>query len=138
MTDANLDPSLMKNVTWFMLPPMEEFYYKAKNPSYVSPPPFKVGSGNEDRLNPMQLIYPRQQAQLYIPVDLDGKKGKAIFKATHRDLNATVYWSIDGEVLSSTKTYHNIEIAPNVGKHKLTLVDEKGNRLEQLFEVKSK
>ncbi len=138
VTDANLDPSLMKNVTWFMLPPMEEFYYKAKNPSYVSPPPFKVGSGNEDRLNPMQLIYPRQQAQLYIPVDLDGKKGKAIFKATHRDLNATVYWSIDGEVLSSTKTYHNIEIAPNVGKHKLTLVDEKGNRLEQLFEVKSK
>jgi penicillin-binding protein 1C len=86
----------------------------------------------------MQLIYPRSQAQLYIPIDLDGEKGKAIFKATHREENAIIYWSIDGEVVGETKTFHNLELSPTVGKHRLVLVDVKGNRLEQAFEILGK
>jgi penicillin-binding protein 1C len=136
VTDACESPSTMLHRPWFVLPPIEEFYYKSKNPNYISPPPFKEGcvaAGETD--SPMQLIYPRYHAQIYVPIDLDGKLSRTVFQAAHRNPETTIYWHLDNAYLTSTKSFHNIELIPTIGQHTITLVDEKGNRVEQRFEI---
>jgi penicillin-binding protein 1C len=136
VTDACESPTTMLHRPWFVLPPIEEFYYKSKNPNYVSPPSFKEGCLAENETgNVMQLIYPRYHAQIYVPINLDGQLSRTIFQAAHRNPETTIYWHLDDNYLTSTKSFHNIELIPPVGKHTITLVDEKGNRVAQSFEI---
>lgn len=135
VTDACESPSLMQHRPWFVLPPIEEYYYKSKNPNYASPPLFKEGCGLPEGENPMQLIYPRYHAQIYVPIDLDGKLSRTVFQAAHRNPETTIHWHLDNSYIGSTKSFHNLELVPTIGQHKIVLVDEKGNRVEQGFEV---
>jgi penicillin-binding protein 1C len=66
---------------------------------------------------------------------LDGKLGSTIFQLAHREAGAEVFWHLDGVYLLSTKGFHQMALQPSIGKHTLTLVDRKGARLVQLFEV---
>lgn len=128
-------PENILNVSWFILPPVEEYYYRSKNPTYHSLPPFRSDCNVADNVSVMQLIYPKQPTQIYVPVDLNGELSRTVFTVAHRNPETIIYWHIDGEYLGSTQTFHSMELNPSEGKHKLTLVDEKGNRLEQAFEI---
>jgi penicillin-binding protein 1C len=122
---------------WFVLPPLEEFYFKQRNPNYLPPPPFRkdcegmIASSEQ----PMQLIYPKNPTKIYIPVELDGQPGQVVFKVAHRNPETTVYWNIGNQYLGATKGFHEFAWRPPAGKQVLTVVDENGNRLEQPFEV---
>lgn len=133
-------PSEMAAISWFILPPFEEHYYKAKNPTYKSPPQFMsncaIHASRQDL--PMQLIYPKDPVKIYVPIDLNGKASRTVFKVTHRSENAILYWHLDNEYIGSTKTFHNMEFSPSAGKHKLSVTDELGNILEQEFEILAK
>jgi penicillin-binding protein 1C len=133
-------PLNMVNQTWFVLPPVEEYYFKMKNPSYAPLPPFRQDCQVlEDKTSPpMQMIYPRKNAKIYVPVDLDGTPGRTVFKMAHRLPETEVYWHLDNSYVGQTKTFHEIELNPPAGKHILVLVDKKGNRLEMGFEVTAK
>jgi penicillin-binding protein 1C len=133
------NPQNMVHKAWFMLPPLEEYYYKPKHPDYSSPPQYRADCRiNDAKINPMQLIYPKTPTKIYVPIDFDGKLGSTIFRVAHRNPETLVYWHLDNTFVMTTKTFHQIAITPSVGKHKLTLLDENGNRLEQLFEVLQK
>ena len=131
-------PSKIKHIPWFLLPPTEEYYYKSKNPSYKTLPPWRIdcrSSKDEVVGRSMQLIYPRYPSQIYVPIDLDGELSRTVFRLAHRNPETIVHWHLDNEYIKSTQTFHTLEIAPKEGHHKLTLVDEHGNRLEQNFEI---
>ena len=131
-------PAAMQHRAWFVLPPVEEYYFKSKNPSYQSPPPFRadcLASQTAQNNAPMQLIYPKHPTQIYLPVDLDGKLSSTVFQVAHRTPDTEIFWHIDGVYLGSTKTFHQMALQPAVGPHKLTLVDKAGYRLEQAFEI---
>ncbi|MEZ4967623.1 MAG: penicillin-binding protein 1C [Saprospiraceae bacterium] len=131
-------PSGMRHRPWFVLPPVEEYYFKSKNPWYTSPPPFRadcLGSQAAQGNNPMQLIYPRHPTQIYVPVDLDGTLSSTVFEVAHRVPDCEVFWHLDGTYLGSTKTFHQMALQPAIGQHLLTLVDKNGYRLEQRFEI---
>lgn len=129
-------PENMIHTAWFILPPVEENYYRSKNPNYHPLPLFRSDCKNTiDNEKIMQLIYPKQPTKIYVPVDLNGELSRTIFTVAHRNPETMIYWHIDGEYLGSTQTFHSMELNPPEGKHKLTLVDEKGNRLEQAFEI---
>jgi len=130
--------SEMQHVPWFVLPPMQEYFYKSKTPNYLSPPPFRpdcIASAASQDHNPMQFIYPKYDTKIYVPVDLNGKLGSTVFKAAHRKSETLVYWHLDGSYLGSTQTFHEMALQPSVGKHIITLVDKDGYRLEQAFEI---
>ncbi|MCC6727142.1 MAG: penicillin-binding protein 1C [Saprospiraceae bacterium] len=133
-------PLNMVNKPWFVLPPVEEYYFKMKNPSYKPLPPFRNDCqvSDDKTASLMQMIYPRKGAKIYIPVDLDGTLGRTVFKMAHRLPETAVYWHLDNSFIGQTKTFHELELNPSAGKHKLSLVDEKGNRLEVEFEVAAK
>ena len=131
-------PDRMLHQPWFVLSPVEEFYYLRKNPSYRPPPPFRADClANQTNLEqtPMQFIYPKDFTRIYVPVELDGKLGSTVFQAAHRIPETEVYWHLDGNYIGSTKTFHQMALQPAVGKHRLTLVDVNGNRVEQGFEI---
>lgn len=86
----------------------------------------------------MQFIYPRYFAKIYVPIDLDGRASRTVFKVAHRNPATTIYWHLDNQVMGSTQHFHQLELQPAPGKHTLTLVDAEGNRLERGFEIVSK
>jgi penicillin-binding protein 1C len=84
------------------------------------------------------LIYPRRFTQIYVPKGFEGKKEKTVFKATHRNKDAVIYWHIDKTYVGKTTDFHHLECAPDVGKHTLVLLDQEGNELRQTFEIVEK
>jgi penicillin-binding protein 1C len=83
----------------------------------------------------MDIIYPRSNAKVFVPRELDGSLGKTVFEAAHRNAESTIYWHIDGEFKGVTKGNHQMAFHPGVGNHTLTLVDEKGEIIVQAFQV---
>lgn len=131
-------PENMVHRPWFVLPPLEEFYFKSKNPGYKTLPPYRKDCRDalaQSESPNMQLIYPKFPTRIYVPIDLDGKPSRTVFTVAHREAEINIYWHIDNEFVGSTQTFHSMEFNPPEGKHLLTLVDEKGNRLEQEFEI---
>ena len=131
-------PANMQHEAWLVLPPVEEYYYKQRDPSYKELPPWRddcISKVDPKSAKAMQLIYPSEETKIYVPVDLDGSMSKTVFSLAHRSPETLVYWHIDNEYLGSTKTFHNMELQPKEGPHVLVLVDENGNRLEQRFEI---
>lgn len=134
-------PALMQHRPWFVLSPIEEYYYKGKNPGYVSPPPFRADcKGLQAALSntPMQLIYPKNPTRIYVPVDLSGKLSSTVFRVAHRSRSAEIFWHLDGNYLGSTTVFHQMALQPPIGQHTLALVDRDGYRLEQTFEIVGK
>ena len=73
--------------------------------------------------------------KIIVPVQLDGTVGKTVFKAAHRKPKTLIYWHLDNEYLGSTETFHELELQPKGGRHRLTLVDENGVSLIVDFEI---
>jgi penicillin-binding protein 1C len=127
----------IKTVGWFVLPPVQEFYFKSRNLSYRPLPPYKAGCANPSSVPSMDIVYPRNHARIYLPVHLDGRGGSTVFEATHRNASAVVYWHLDGQFIGSTHKTHRFSLAPAFGSHILTLVDDSGESLQRPFDVLS-
>ncbi|RZK78147.1 MAG: penicillin-binding protein 1C [Pedobacter sp.] len=125
----------MMHRSWFVLPPTMEFYYKIKNSSYKDLPPFLPGCEGDELDKGMEMIYPKNNAVVYIPIELDGSRGKVVFSGTHRVAKTKVFWHLDQEFIAATENYHQLAISPPPGDHVLTLVDELGERLVLRFRV---
>jgi penicillin-binding protein 1C len=131
-------PTEMVSLNWFVLPPIQEHYFKQKNASYKPLPALKPGCGDEVSFQAMELLYPKPEARIFIPRDLDGAPGHAVFELAHRNSNSVVYWHLDGEYLGNTVKNHRFPVNPGEGSHVLTLVDDSGLVLENRFKVVSK
>ncbi|HFC92480.1 MAG TPA: penicillin-binding protein 1C [Leucothrix mucor] len=133
--------SKMQHLSWFVLPPDQAFYYQQSHANYKPLPEWredcKTLDGNTDN-NPISLIYPRSNTQIYIPTDLTGERSKVVFKAIHRETEQQIYWHIDHQFIGTTQLFHQKAVYLKAGKHTLVLVDEAGNRVEQTFVILQK
>lgn len=135
--------SKMQIRNWFVLPPDQAFYYKQFNANYLPLPEWREDCESTSRElseigeNPISLIYPRSNTQVYIPKDLANERSKVVFKAVHRTPSARIFWHLDNTFLGITQDIHQQAIWVNAGKHEITLVDEKGRQVSQVFEVLS-
>jgi penicillin-binding protein 1C len=129
----------MKHESWFVLPPVQEFYYRIDHPEYRPLPPWRPGCGGgtavEGGPRVMNLIYPEPGTSVFIPVDLDGKPGEVVFEAVHRQRDSVIYWHIDDRYIASTRRFHQVSVAPEPGEHVLVLTDGNGRRLVRPFRV---
>lgn len=131
--------SNMQSKNWFVLPPAQEFYWRQHHSNYQSLPPWRsdclTNLNQLDDDQPIELIYPQLQSRIYIPMDLDGKRSRAVLKAVHRNPEAILYWHLNDEFIGDTKIFHEREIALEPGLHQLVLVDQQGYRLQRRFRV---
>ncbi|HHM01981.1 MAG TPA: penicillin-binding protein 1C [Caldithrix abyssi] len=125
----------MKTVSWFILPPVMARYYRARHTAYREPPPFLASCRQEPDGRPMALVYPRRFTRIYIPLEQDGRPGRAVFEAAHRQGEAVIYWHLDEEYLGYTRRPHKMALSAEKGPHRLTLIDDSGHELRIAFEV---
>ncbi|SDG99708.1 penicillin-binding protein 1C [Mucilaginibacter gossypii] len=131
-------PDNILNKSWFVLPPSMEYYYKARNYQYHVLPPFRPDCIQADNGNTMEVIYPKNGAKIYVPLEADGTRGRMICNAAHRQPGMKIFWHLDDQYVGETKDFHQVALNPPPGRHILTLVDGNGNTISIAFEVLKK
>ncbi|MBL3656257.1 penicillin-binding protein 1C [Fulvivirga sediminis] len=126
----------MEHVSWFVLPPVQEYYYRSNNPSYKKLPPFRSDCvAEEGGRQAMEIIYPKANAEIFIPREIDSRPGSAVLEVAHRRPETTIYWHLNDQYLGETKRIHQMSINPGAGDYTLTIVDEAGETLTRHFKV---
>jgi penicillin-binding protein 1C len=131
-------PSNMIHKSWFVLTPAMEWYYKQKHHDYKPLPSFRHDCELSASGKQMDLIYPQQNAKIYVPLEIDGSRGRTVFTAAHRKPGAKIFWHIDDEYIGTTTNFHQMGFSPSPGKHLLTIVDENGESISREFEILEK
>lgn len=132
-----MPPHTMVHKAWFVLPPAMEWYYKKYHPLYKPLPPLHPQCHSQEQ-GAMDMIYPRLNTKLFIPIGLDGSQEKIVFKVAHQEEDACIFWYLDDEYVGSTTGTHQKELAPAVGRHMLSLTDEQGRVLYKSFTIVGK
>lgn len=138
VTEDCVAPSAMVHKSWFVLPPTMAWYYKRRHFDYQPLPPFLQGCSNQEQQSPMALVYPSPNARIYVPKEITGQKGRAIFTATHQKPDAKIFWHLDDNYIGATMYTHQIALDALAGKHTVTIVDEWGERITCRFEILDK
>ena len=122
---------------FFVLPPVQAYYYRMQRPEYRAMPPYAPGCGPERTTaqRQLQFIYPPPATRILSPIDLDGKQQPTIFRAAHQDRETTIYWHLDKKLVGTTRYFHELALLPEPGMHTVTLVDANGERIVRRFEV---
>lgn len=128
------DVENMLHKKYFVLQPVQEWYYKSTDPTYIKLPPYRSDCQDLES-KPLQLIYPEHNALIYIPLEISGKKGKVVFEAAHRKQSTTLFWHVDNSYVGSTKGIHEMGLNIEAGEHLLTVVDEMGNSITRKFTI---
>jgi penicillin-binding protein 1C len=130
----------IETVKWFTLPPIMASFYRRHHATYRLIPEYRAdcrvhvhGAGWSDL--PLSLVNPSANGLIYVPLELDGQRGRTVFEAAHQRPEAIVYWHLDDRYLGATTQIHQLEIAPPPGDHTITLVDDHGALLERRFAV---
>ncbi len=123
-----IDLSTSVSESWFSLPPLMEFYYKRTHPVYKPLPPFRLDCKSTNA-PPMEFIYPKNGSRISLTKNFEGKKNEVVLKLAHAKPETEVYWYLDSKFISQTKDFHEIGLIPDLGRHKITVVDALGNEV---------
>ncbi|GIV37585.1 MAG: penicillin-binding protein 1C [Cyclobacteriaceae bacterium] len=119
----------------FVLPPVQELYYARRKMNYRVLPPFRPDCEPVKTFPVMDWVYPTDRARLFIPKELNGQSGRAIFELSHRQKDAIVYWHLDGEFLGLTQKNHQMPVNPPPGTHLLRAIDQNGQEITCRFSI---
>ncbi|WP_035096250.1 penicillin-binding protein 1C [Aquimarina megaterium] len=125
----------MIHESWFVLPPLQEYFFKTGNSRYRSLPPYRPDCIKESQER-MDFIFPKPNSSVYLPKGFDGKTNEVILKIAHTNPETRVFWYIDHQFVGTTKQFHEMPVAPKPGMHIITVLDEKGNELKRKIEIK--
>ena len=124
----------IKHKSWFVLPPLMEYYYKRKNPFYKSLPSFRLDCLGEKK-NMMDFVYPKDKAKIYLPKGFDGLRKSLVLSLAHNMPDTKVYWYINEKYIGQTTTIHEQSVEVLSGVHVFTVLDEFGNELKINIEI---
>jgi len=130
--------SALRDSSWFELNPVQAWYYRKKHSNYRPAPNWHPLCMDEANTRTMQFIYPLPNQKIYLPIELDTRRGQVVFEAAHNDVNTTVYWHLDKEFLGTSKELHKMTLEPEEGSHVITLIDDKGNSIDLKFDILDK
>ena len=137
VTSADVPAHTIRQESWFVLPPVAEWYYSRWNINYKPLPPRLNPLEDVDSI-PMALPFPTENDEFYIPIEMNGKPGLAVFEIFHREEGRVVFWHLDEQFLGQTRGVHQMELRPQKGPHTLTLMDDRGAVLVRRFTVLSR
>jgi penicillin-binding protein 1C len=126
-------PGEMISRSWFVLPPAMEYYYRMRNPSYRTLPPFRPGCSDDRQVPSMEFLYPPRDARVFIPRNLQGQMMSMLPEIAHRRRNAVIYWHLDNRYIGMTKHIHQTELQVKEGEHIITATDDEGMTIYRKF-----
>ncbi len=126
--------SKMKHTNWFVLPPLMEFYYQAKNPTYQTLPKFNEDCLSEGK-SKMAFIYPKETMKVFLPKNFEEHTNQLVFRLAHSTVGMKVFWYLNADFIGTTQTFHEMAIMAQKGTHIITALDEQGNELKRSIEI---
>nr|WP_317168155.1 penicillin-binding protein 1C [Leptobacterium flavescens] len=126
--------SNIQEESWFVLPPLMEYYFRNKNAAYRSLPPFRSDCYNEGDIS-MDFIYPKENGRISLSKDFNGQVNPLVLRIAHSKPETAVFWYLDQQFIGQTTTFHELEVLPEKGKHLITVLDELGNELTRNIEI---
>ncbi len=121
---------------WFILPPLQAYYYKMKNATYRSTPVFRSDCTGEERMEALDFIFPKENTSVYLPKGFDGKTNEVVLRIVHTNPEIKVFWFLDDQFIGTTVQFHEMPVLPLAGMHVITVIDEKGNEIKRKIMVK--
>jgi penicillin-binding protein 1C len=134
---VNTSCELVENIkqkSWFVLPPLMEYYYKDNNPFYKSLPKFKEACLGEIK-NAMKFIYPSEKSSIFLPKNFDGEKNELVLKVAHSNKESTLFWYVDKLFLGTTKGKHEFAVRLKTGNYVISVTDNFGNEMNQQITI---
>lgn len=129
-------PSEIEAQSWFVLPPVQEWYYSRIHHDYKHLPPFREGCNEpNDNLANLALIYPYANVDIYLPREVEQTRGQSVWRATHRNPQAKIYWHLNDTFLGTTVGKHELLVSPKPGQYTLTLVDDQGESISRKIRI---
>ncbi|SNR67202.1 penicillin-binding protein 1C [Flavobacterium sp. ov086] len=128
----SIDNIVTKN--WFVLPPVMAWYYKSQHIEYLPLPPFKEDCQGTQSVN-MDFIYPKTNSKIYLTKNFNSEVQPVILKVAYSERDRELFWYVDNVYKATTKTFHELPIAPTSGTHYITVVDAFGNEIRRKIEI---
>ncbi len=120
--------------SWFILPPVMEWYYKSKNADYLTLPPFRRDCQQIESYQ-MDFIYPKADSKIYLTKDFESQEQPIILKVAHSDPKSTLYWYLDNTYLGQTKDFHEMPIKAKTGTYYITVIDQNAYEIVRKIEI---
>jgi len=120
--------------TWFVLPPVMEWYYKSQHINYRTLPPFREDCIGTQTAT-MDFIYPKSNTKIYLTKNFNSEVQPVILKVAHSQRETQLFWYVDKVYKGTTKTFHEMPIEASTGMHLITVVDGFGNEIRRKVEI---
>lgn len=121
--------------SWFILPPVMEWYYKSKHVNYTTLPPYREDCVDVNQDKKMDFIYPNSNTRIILTKNFEGKIQPVVLKVAHSNAEAEVFWYLDDKYLGSTKTFHEKQVIAPTGNYIITVVDEFGTEIKRRISI---
>ncbi|MFJ1329043.1 penicillin-binding protein 1C [Capnocytophaga canimorsus] len=133
--NASCEPlSHIVTTSWFVLPPVMEWFYKNHHIGYKALPPFRSDCQSQNGLSSLDFIYPKHQSVIYTTKNFGGELQPFIAKAANSE--GEVFWYLNDTFLGSTIHFHEMNINASKGKHVLRIINPQGDERAILIEVR--
>jgi penicillin-binding protein 1C len=83
----------------------------------------------------IEFMTPEEGSSIFVPIELDGSPGMAVFRAAHHDPKARLFWHLDGDFIGETSGDHRVQTRPAPGSHELIVMDQFGSSASRRFSV---
>ena len=120
---------------FYVLPPVMEWFYKKHSPLYRPLPAFYPGCGAAHPDEVMAFVYPKDNANITIPIGIRGDRQQVVFEIAHRNPQKTIFWTLNDTFLGQTRLNHQMPIDVERGTYILRCVDEDGIELKRKIVV---
>lgn len=128
------NPDKMIAKSWFVLPPVMEWYYKSKNADYMLLPPFREDCNPTENYQ-MDFIYPKANSKIYLTKNFEGERQPIILKVAHSNPKTTLHWYLNRTYLGQTKDFHEMPLKAKTGIYYVTVVDDNANEIIRKIEI---
>ena len=121
--------------TYFVLPPVMEWFYKKHTAMYRSLPALYPSCATAHPDDLMAFIYPKSDARVVIPIGIHGDRQQVVFEIAHRTPQKKIYWTMNDVFIGQTQWNHQMPIDVERGTYILRCVDEDGVELRRKIVV---
>lgn len=118
-----LDKIISKS--WFVLPPVMEWYYKNNHINYRTLPPLRDDcQEGTNTTKTLDFVYPKHKTIIYLAKNFGGELQPFIAKAA--STSDTIFWFLNDSFLGTTNLFHEMKVSAPKGNHFLRIINTKG------------
>jgi len=107
-------------------PPDVVQYLRARGQLINDIPPHNPACPAQTERLALQILYPQEDARLWVPRDFGGTLQKVTMRVAHRENQRVIFWYLDNHYLGNTINRHEKAVDLTKGWHVLEVVDETG------------